>query len=86
MKHPITRIFTPILFIIGIAVSTVAMAGHHGIKKEATPDIVDVAVSTGQFNTLTAALESAGLIDTLKGEGPFTVFAPTDAAFDASAR
>jgi uncharacterized surface protein with fasciclin (FAS1) repeats len=44
-------------------------------------DIVDTAVAAGNFNTLAAALEKAGLIDTLKGKGPFTVFAPTDAAF-----
>lgn len=44
-------------------------------------DIVDTAVSAGDFKTLAVALEKAGLIDTLKGKGPFTVFAPTDAAF-----
>ncbi len=44
-------------------------------------DIVDTAVSAGNFKTLAAALTAAGLIDTLKGPGPFTVFAPTDAAF-----
>jgi uncharacterized surface protein with fasciclin (FAS1) repeats len=44
-------------------------------------DIVDTAVSAGQFNTLATALKAAGLVDTLKGPGPFTVFAPTDAAF-----
>jgi uncharacterized surface protein with fasciclin (FAS1) repeats len=44
-------------------------------------DIVDTAVSAGSFNTLVAAVKAAGLVDTLKGPGPFTVFAPTDAAF-----
>ena len=44
-------------------------------------DIVDTAVAAGQFNTLAAALKSAGLVDTLKGSGPVTVFAPPDAAF-----
>jgi uncharacterized surface protein with fasciclin (FAS1) repeats len=44
-------------------------------------DIVDTAVGAGQFNTLVAAVKAAGLVDTLKGKGPFTVFAPTDAAF-----
>ncbi len=44
-------------------------------------DIVDTAVSAGQFTTLVAAVKAAGLVDTLKGDGPFTVFAPTDAAF-----
>lgn len=44
-------------------------------------DIVDTAVSAGSFNTLVAAVKAAGLVDTLKGPGPFTVFAPTDDAF-----
>jgi len=44
-------------------------------------DIVDTAVAAGSFNTLAKALTAAGLVDTLKGPGPFTVFAPTDAAF-----
>jgi uncharacterized surface protein with fasciclin (FAS1) repeats len=47
----------------------------------ADKDIVDTAVTTGSFKTLAAALTAAGLVDTLKGEGPFTVFAPTDEAF-----
>lgn len=46
-------------------------------------DIVETAVSAGQFNTLVAAVQAAGLVDVLKGEGPFTVFAPTDEAFAA---
>lgn len=46
-------------------------------------NIVDTAVAAGQFTTLTSALESAGLVETLQGEGPFTVFAPTDDAFAA---
>lgn len=44
-------------------------------------DIVDTAVGAGKFETLVAAVKAAGLVDTLKGEGPFTVFAPTDEAF-----
>jgi uncharacterized surface protein with fasciclin (FAS1) repeats len=44
-------------------------------------DIVDTAVEAGQFNTLVAAVQAADLVDTLKSDGPFTVFAPTDAAF-----
>ena len=46
-----------------------------------TMDIIDTAVSAGQFNTLAAAIKAADLVDTLRGEGPFTVFAPTDDAF-----
>ncbi len=46
-----------------------------------TADIVDTAVAAGSFTTLVAAVQAAGLVDTLKGEGPFTVFAPTDEAF-----
>ncbi len=45
------------------------------------PDIVDTAVNAGSFNTLVAAVKAAGLVETLKGAGPFTVFAPTDEAF-----
>ncbi|MBW4648846.1 MAG: fasciclin domain-containing protein [Kastovskya adunca ATA6-11-RM4] len=44
-------------------------------------DIVETAINAGSFNTLTQALEAAGLVDALKGEGPFTVFAPVDEAF-----
>lgn len=54
-----------------------AFAGGH------SKDIVDTAVGAGSFGTLVAAVEAAGLVDTLKGEGPFTVFAPTDEAFAA---
>jgi uncharacterized surface protein with fasciclin (FAS1) repeats len=52
-------------------------AMDYGNKK----DIVDTAISNGSFKTLVAAVKAAGLVDTLKGKGPFTVFAPTDAAF-----
>ena len=48
----------------------------------APKDIVDIAIEDGRFTTLVAAVEAADLVDTLKGEGPFTVFAPTDDAFD----
>ncbi|HYD54810.1 MAG TPA: fasciclin domain-containing protein [Gemmatimonadaceae bacterium] len=59
---------------------TVAAAqhsGHHGAGK----NLVEVAVGAGSFTTLVAAVQAAGLAETLMGEGPFTVFAPTDAAF-----
>lgn len=55
----------------------------HGAPTQARSDIVDTAVRAGQFKTLAAALDAAGLVETLKGSGPFTVFAPTDAAFAA---
>ena len=54
-----------------------ALAGSH----MATKDIVDTAAEAGSFSTLLAAAEAAGLVETLKGEGPLTVFAPTDEAF-----
>ena len=46
-------------------------------------DIIDTAVANGSFKTLVAAVKAAGLVDTLKGKGPFTLFAPTDAAFSS---
>ena len=59
--------------------ATQSNAGHH--KKGERKDIVDTAVAAGKFETLAAALGAADLVDTLKGDGPFTVFAPTDEAF-----
>jgi uncharacterized surface protein with fasciclin (FAS1) repeats len=61
-------------------------ADHDAMKqaaKKAKMDIVDTAVSAGDFKTLVAAVKAAGLAEALKGDGPFTVFAPTDAAFAA---
>ena len=68
--------------ISAFAYSTPAKAETHSHKK-AKGDIVDVAVSAGNFNTLVAAVKAAGLVDVLKSDGPFTVFAPTDDAFAA---
>ena len=63
---------------LGLAAAPLAaFADNHGM------DIVDTAVEAGTFNTLAAALTAADLVETLKGEGPFTVFAPTDEAFAA---
>jgi len=62
------------------AISLAMVSGSYADDKKGA-DIVDTAVSAGQFNTLAKALQAAGLVDTLKGSGPFTVFAPTDAAF-----
>jgi uncharacterized surface protein with fasciclin (FAS1) repeats len=70
----ITKLAIAMVAAIGLAVG-IANAGA------AKKDIVDTAVAAGQFKTLAAALTAAGLIDTLKGPGPFTVFAPTDEAF-----
>ena len=67
-------------FLVAAAASSFAfsaLAGGH------SKDIVDTALDAGSFTTLAAALEAAGLIDALKGDGPFTVFAPTDDAFAA---
>nr|WP_245794581.1 fasciclin domain-containing protein [Vannielia litorea] len=52
-------------------------------RSDAGPDIVEVAQSAGSFDTLVAAVSAAGLVETLQGPGPFTVFAPTDEAFAA---
>ena len=60
--------------------ATVAVLSLAALAAQAK-DIVDTAVSAGQFKTLATALQAAGLVDTLKGPGPFTVFAPTDEAF-----
>jgi uncharacterized surface protein with fasciclin (FAS1) repeats len=67
-----------------LMVATIALValGIGGMQaRAAEKDIVDTAVAAGQFKTLASALQAAGLVDTLKGDGPFTVFAPTDEAF-----
>ncbi len=61
-----------------LIVTSVLAAAAFGAQAK---DIVDTAVAAGTFKTLAAALQAAGLVDTLKGKGPFTVFAPTDEAF-----
>ena len=76
MKSIKTLIVLSVAFLF--AASAVA-GGNYG--KKGKKDIVDTAVSAGSFNTLAQALTEADLIDTLKGDGPFTVFAPTDEAF-----
>ena len=67
MKH-LTQALAGATFALGVSVAQAA-------------DIVDTAVAAGKFNTLVKAVKAAGLADTLKGDGPFTVFAPTDEAF-----
>ena len=67
---------TAAALLLAVSVAGPANADHHQGK-----DIVDTAVAAGSFNTLATALKAAGLVETLKGKGPFTVFAPTDDAF-----
>ncbi len=73
--------------IVALSFAGAALAGHHnsdhGSKDGYDKDIVDVAAGNDDFSTLVAAIQAAGLVDTLKGDGPFTVFAPTNAAFAA---
>jgi uncharacterized surface protein with fasciclin (FAS1) repeats len=76
MKNNMTKLITTAL----LALFTVAAIAGGSYKKE-QKDIVDTAVAAGSFNTLVAAVKAAGLVDTLKSDGPFTVFAPTDEAF-----
>lgn len=70
------RTFMAATATLALTASTAFAGGH-------TKDIVDTAVDAGTFTKLVAAVTAAGLIDTLKSEGPFTVFAPTDEAFNA---
>ena len=62
-------------------IAVVAVLAGSVVRAQQPKDIVDTAVAAGSFKTLAAALQAAGLVETLKGKGPFTVFAPTDAAF-----
>lgn len=84
MKNLTKRFSNQLIAIIAVATlalfASSAFAGSYGnyAKKK---DIVDTAVAAGTFNTLATALTEAGLVETLKGDGPFTVFAPTDDAF-----
>ena len=66
-----------------LSVTAAAAFALPTVSNAASADIVDTAVSAGSFNTLVAAVQAAGLVETLKGDGPFTVFAPTDEAFAA---
>ena len=70
--------------ILVLALSVFSIGANAQMQKAVSTDrmdIVDTAVSTGMFNTLVAAVKAGGLVETLKGDGPFTVFAPSDAAF-----
>ena len=63
------------------AAAAIAVSGFAMSAQAFAADVVDTAVAAGNFKTLVAAVQAAGLVDTLKGKGPFTVFAPTDEAF-----
>jgi len=76
MRSSLARLSAALLVASTLIVSMPSLAAT-----TAKADIVDTAVAAGDFNTLAKALTAAGLVDTLKGPGPFTVFAPTDAAF-----
>ncbi len=77
MKSRITGIAS----FAAVALTVVGLVLGGSLARASNQNIVDTAVGTGQFKTLAAALGAAGLVETLKGPGPFTVFAPTDAAF-----
>ena len=64
-----------------LAAGAIAVSSLVATSQAFAADIVDTAVDAGSFKTLVAAVQAAGLVDTLKGTGPFTVFAPTDEAF-----
>ncbi len=72
--------FAPFLIATAMVAAPIA-ATASDMNTSSKKDIVDTAVAAGSFTTLAAALDAAGLVETLKGPGPFTVFAPTDAAF-----
>jgi uncharacterized surface protein with fasciclin (FAS1) repeats len=72
--------FKHTIFILLLSVPALALAGNYTHSK-ASKDIVETASSAGSFSTLVKALQAADLVETLKGSGPFTVFAPTDEAF-----
>lgn len=76
-SHMTSRIAKLFAVALLTGASLTALAAAHMSKK----DIVDTAVEAGNFTTLVAAIQAAGLVDTLKSPGPFTVFAPTDEAF-----
>ncbi len=67
--------------IAAVALTIIGLVAGSSTAYAQDKDIVDTAIAAGEFKTLAAALTAAGLVDTLKGKGPFTVFAPTDAAF-----
>ncbi|PQJ27390.1 fasciclin domain-containing protein [Rubritalea profundi] len=81
MKHITTTIALGLFALATPVFADDAKSANNSAVATAKKDIVDTAVAAGSFKTLAAALQAAGLIDALKGDGPFTVFAPTDEAF-----
>jgi uncharacterized surface protein with fasciclin (FAS1) repeats len=77
------KIFKPVTILMVVALLAMAAIPALAAPVQQEQDIVDIAVADGRFTTLVTALQETGLVDTLKGEGPFTVFAPTDEAFAA---
>jgi uncharacterized surface protein with fasciclin (FAS1) repeats len=75
MKDQISNLTLAAVMALGVAMGVMTA------RAAADKNIIDTAIAAGQFNTLATALSAAGLVDTLKGPGPFTVFAPTDEAF-----
>jgi uncharacterized surface protein with fasciclin (FAS1) repeats len=80
-KNTLTAIVAAALAATTGLVAAPALADHHKAAAPASPNIVATAMSSGVHNTLVAAVKAAGLVETLSGPGPFTVFAPTDTAF-----
>lgn len=90
-----TKLLASTVALFGVISAPAAMAGSYSssdkqssqesqvVAAESKKTVVDIAASADSFKTLTAALKAAGLVDALQGEGPFTVFAPTDEAFNA---
>lgn len=79
-KTNLTKLGLLTLIFISISLAPLG-CNDNGSVQMYKKDIVDTAVSAGNFNTLVTAIKAAGLVETLKGKGPFTVFAPTDDAF-----
>ncbi len=79
MKKNVVFVFMVFMMLLSTSTGVWAAENQSPASKK---DIVETAVGSGDFKTLAAALEKVGLVETLKGEGPYTVFAPTDAAFE----
>ena len=83
MKRNFLALALPLVLILPLAAPAHAGAAGETHQARSQADVVDVAIGSPDHTTLVAAVQAAGLVATLKGQGPFTVFAPTNAAFDA---